>query len=92
MKFIEFYIIIVKKQETDADDMPPPARGCLLKAGGGHWNQFPVFKLTIIYLLLFFIRSFNGNYGVFSVESNSQVVCLFAVTTIYNIIYRGSVQ
>ena len=43
MKFIKFYIIIVKNQETDADDMPPPARGCLLKAGGGHWNQFPVF-------------------------------------------------
>ena len=46
MKFIKFYTKIVKNQETDADDMPPPARGCLLKAGGGHWNQFPGFKIA----------------------------------------------
>ena len=72
MKFIKFYIIIVKKQET---------------------SSFLFFKLTIIYLLLLFlIRSLDGNYGVFSVESNSQVVCLFAATIIYNIIYCSSVQ
>ena len=28
-----------RKGQIDGDDMPPPARGCLPKGGGGHRNQ-----------------------------------------------------